>query len=132
MYLDRLEGLETPNYIDHAVVLELCFLAPTALEGILHEPSIKHNLYEMVGSVYRRARDSGADVKVRYERFSTGGGEDWTGCLERDRREAVQVYRTDLAISFSKTLTSASPNHDNTRSATAHQQPPHFTICSTH
>lgn len=92
MYVDRLEGLETINYTNHTVVLELCFLGPTAGPGvILHEPSIKRNLYEMVGSLYRRARDVGADVKVRFERFGTGGGEDWTGYLERDRRDAVQV-----------------------------------------
>ncbi|KAI4712642.1 hypothetical protein J4E89_002910 [Alternaria sp. Ai002NY15] len=95
MYLDRLEGLETLNYTNHTVMLELCFLAPaTGPGGILHEPSTKRNLYEMVGSVYRRARDGGADVKVRYERFSTGGGEDWTEYLETDRRDAVQLVRT--------------------------------------
>lgn len=96
MYLDRLEGLETLSYADHTITLELCVLAP---EWIPHQPGIKRNLYEVVEPVYRHARDRGADVKVRYETFSTGAGEDWTEYLEVSSRDAAQVCQSHQTIS---------------------------------
>jgi hypothetical protein len=113
MYLDRLEGLQTLNYADHTVTLELCVFAP----AMIPKPhSIKRSLYETVEPLYRHAKNRGADVKVRYEEFITGAGQDWTKYLDMNGHESIQVC--DFSSSIASILVLTYP----VQTATPHAQ----------
>jgi hypothetical protein len=129
MYLDRFEGLETLNYADHSVTLELCVFAPE----MMPEPqSIKSSLYETVEPLYRHARNRGADVKVRYEEFITGAGEEWTKYLDMSGHESILVRDFSSSTASTLILTSSSPKSHTARSKTFHPPLPPLTTCSTH
>ncbi|CAE7024192.1 hypothetical protein P3342_005370 [Pyrenophora teres f. teres] len=62
-YRSRLDGLQTLNYANHKIVLEVCvFYKQHTLDSV---DNVKLNLFECVHSVYHDAKQAGADVRVR-------------------------------------------------------------------
>jgi hypothetical protein len=95
-YEARLAPLRKLPFYKHNIKLEICVFYSTHNDHI-HSNEVmggrrhKHNILECVKPTYFYAKDSGADVSVRYEYFETGHGTDVSWELDLDAEKWAQV-----------------------------------------